>query len=264
MDALGESSILSVKFLNRENISYMDNESNRNIAKLSISSINTNEKYVDIIFNDEYEILKSEDNNGIFAMTAIDTFATKVDPKNFVRRIIFSHFNSYLSGEDEEGLYDAEILAYSKYILGVEKLPVVSLTYKDVSPIATCDLDFQGLIDKKGDINIYDARTGKIKDLLGKEIKSQPDQQKLSEIFSKAYSSLYGKNFISSQDKSVVCPIIVLGDSHASVMLIEAIKQEDGTIKYKWESCDSSGYHFNKYFEGYNCKEFLRRSWFSR
>ena len=61
MDALGESSILSVKFLNRENISYMDNESNRNIAKLSISSINTNEKYVDIIFNDEYEILKSEE-----------------------------------------------------------------------------------------------------------------------------------------------------------------------------------------------------------
>ena len=131
-------------------------------------------------------------------------------------------------------------------------MPVISLTYKDVSPIATCDLDFQGLIDKKGDINVYDARTGKIKDLLGKEIKSQPDQQKLSEIFSKAYSSLYGKNFISSQDKSVVCPIIVLGDSHASVMLIEAIKQEDGTIKYKWESCDSSGYHFNKYFEGYN------------
>lgn len=63
---------------------------------------------------------------------------------------------------------------------------------------------------------------------------------------------MYGKNFISSQDKSVVCPIIVLGDSHASVMLIEAIKQEDGTIKYKWESCDSSGYHFNKYFERYN------------
>ena len=34
------------------------------------------------------------------------------DDKNFVRRIIFSHFNPYLSGEDEEGLYDAEILAY--------------------------------------------------------------------------------------------------------------------------------------------------------
>ena len=68
---------------------------------------------------------------------------------------------------------------------------------------------------------------------------------------------MYGKNFISSQDKSVVCPIIVLSDSHASVMLIEAIKQEDGTIKYKWESCDSSGYHFNKYFKEYgNVKSF--------
>lgn len=142
MDAPGENSILSVKFLNKENISYMDNESNRNIAKLTISSANPNEKDVNIIFNDEYDILKFEDNSDIFAMTAISKSKIKMDPKDFVRRIIFSHFNPYLSEEDEEGLYDAEILAYSKYILGVEKLPVVSLTYKDVSPIATCDLDF--------------------------------------------------------------------------------------------------------------------------
>lgn len=175
--------------------------------------------------------------------------------KEFMKRVIFSHFSSYSSPEDE-GLHDAETLAYSKYVLGIEKLPVVSLSYKEVSPIDTCNFASEGLIDRKFVANVIYPNSRK-EIIGGNEVKVELSEQKLSNIFSRAYNSMYGKNFNSSVEESIVCPIIVSGDGHLSVILIEATKQKDGTIKYKCESCDSSGYHFDKYFKDYhNMKSF--------
>lgn len=118
MEKFSEDLILKVTVDPNGNICYMP-KSDRETVSLNIIINDENNKNVLLI----KEIIYPGDDSNVFLTSIKNTrkFTNELvddDAKNFVRRIIFSHFNNFSSIKRNEGLYDAEILAYSNIYLG--------------------------------------------------------------------------------------------------------------------------------------------------